>query len=349
LLEPTVSIALATYNGARFLRWQLEDLAGQTHKPVELIVSDDGSEDETLAIVERFAREAPFPVRIYQNGSRLGYRRNFLNAVAHCTSDLVAFCDQDDRWDLRKLEIAVQPFEAPEVLLVYHNAEVVSSDRTLVSMLDNMSPAAYRPLQLAPYSWTHGFRQVFRRSLATLSDCWSLSLDHFNQNEPLAHDQWFFFLASVLGIVEYLPAPLAQYRQHDCNTFGWIRPTGSFDALLALKDTAATYTGLARAASARALALECAERSLTGGKRDRAHRGAAAYQELASRFSVRGELYATRSLGRRLRIVGSLLAQDAYASDSWCFGRRGLLKDIGIGLPGIILPLTNTDASMPIK
>lgn len=68
---PRVSVALATYNGERFLREQLDSLAEQTLLPAELVVSDDGSTDRTVAIVREFAGRAPFPVKLLKRGDRL--------------------------------------------------------------------------------------------------------------------------------------------------------------------------------------------------------------------------------------------------------------------------------------
>jgi glycosyltransferase involved in cell wall biosynthesis len=73
----TISIAMTTFNGATYLEEQLDSLLGQQHLPAELVVGDDGSEDETLSILERFARKAPFPILVHRNPSRLGFRANF--------------------------------------------------------------------------------------------------------------------------------------------------------------------------------------------------------------------------------------------------------------------------------
>ena len=98
-----ISVALATYNGARHLREQLDSLARQTLRPGELVVRDDGSTDDTLAIVEDFARTAPFPVRAQRNAVNLGWGPNFLSAALACRGEVVAFCDQDDLWQPAKL------------------------------------------------------------------------------------------------------------------------------------------------------------------------------------------------------------------------------------------------------
>ncbi|MGI4744834.1 MAG: glycosyltransferase, partial [Janthinobacterium lividum] len=91
MTAPSISIAMATYNGARYLRQQLDSLARQTYLPAELVVTDDMSTDGTEAVVMEFAATAPFPVRFFRNEQRLGYRHNFTRAVSYCTSDLIAF------------------------------------------------------------------------------------------------------------------------------------------------------------------------------------------------------------------------------------------------------------------
>ena len=99
----SISIALCTYNGERFLRKQLDSYIQQTRLPDELVICDDGSKDRTLEILEEFAAKAPFSVRIYQNVQNLGWSKNFEKAINLCTGDLIALSDQDDEWLSHKL------------------------------------------------------------------------------------------------------------------------------------------------------------------------------------------------------------------------------------------------------
>ncbi len=78
----TISVAMATYNGGLYLQDQLESLAEQDLSPLELVVTDDGSQDDTVSLIKGFAQHAPFPVRFEQNTERLGYGRNFLKAAS---------------------------------------------------------------------------------------------------------------------------------------------------------------------------------------------------------------------------------------------------------------------------
>src|SRR5690242_8630981 len=120
------SIAMGTYNGATYLPAQLESLLNQDLAPLELVVGDDGSTDDTLAILKNFSVRAPFPVRITSNPKQLGYGENFLQAASRCTGDWVAFCDQDDVWLPSKLARCAEAIEsAPADLgLIVHGAIV---------------------------------------------------------------------------------------------------------------------------------------------------------------------------------------------------------------------------------
>src|SRR5258708_20434812 len=86
----SISVAMATFNGARYLGEQLASLSSQSVKPLELVVCDDGSTDETVAILRSFSTPAPFAVRAFKNTERLGYQQNFMTAASLCKRSLVA-------------------------------------------------------------------------------------------------------------------------------------------------------------------------------------------------------------------------------------------------------------------
>ena len=98
---------MCTYNGAsRHLAEQLDSLFAQTLMPMEIIVQDDCSTDNTMALLEQYANKAPEGVqmRIYRNATQMGINRNFFSAMRRATADLIAVCDQDDIWLPTKLE-----------------------------------------------------------------------------------------------------------------------------------------------------------------------------------------------------------------------------------------------------
>jgi glycosyltransferase involved in cell wall biosynthesis len=91
----TLSVAMATCNGEKFLEDQLFSIARQIRLPDEMVIGDDGSTDGTMAILERFARNSPFPVCVYRNRVSLGFGDKFIKAASLCQGDLIAFSDQD--------------------------------------------------------------------------------------------------------------------------------------------------------------------------------------------------------------------------------------------------------------
>lgn len=97
-----ISIAMATYNGARFIREQLDSLYNQTRVPDEIIVCDDGSTDGTIDILEEYHRK--HNLTYYVNESNVGVNVNFINVFSKCTGDYVFICDQDDIWFPDKIE-----------------------------------------------------------------------------------------------------------------------------------------------------------------------------------------------------------------------------------------------------
>ena len=81
------SVALCTYNGAEFLDEQLDSILTQTVLPDELVIGDDVSTDRTVSVIERFARQAPFPVHLEINKKNLGSTRNFEKTIGRCNGD----------------------------------------------------------------------------------------------------------------------------------------------------------------------------------------------------------------------------------------------------------------------
>ena len=342
----SVSVAMATCNGQKFIGEQLDSLAAQRHLPSELVITDDASTDKTLAIARQFAKRAPFPVHIHRAEKRLGYRMNFMRAASLCRSEVIAFCDQDDIWSPRKLALCVEPFRDPAVLLVHHNAEVVTEVGEPVGSLNHFASVPMAPaLSLCPIrrqGTPLGFTEVFRRSLLQLSRLREKSLDYNDLTKPMAHDQWVFFVASVFGNIVYIDQTLAYYRQHGFNRFGW---DGRSEFLLylpqALRRPIASLHAAQRVAERCAEILEEAKANLPDAwQQQRAALGAARYRFLAERYAARARLYTCANLVERARAFFLLTTTGGYRPKrSWGFGRRALLRDLCLGLPaGHLLP-----------
>lgn len=101
---------MATYNGARYLAGQLQSILAGTMLPDEIVISDDGSSDETLEIVRQIASASPVPITLLTPAERRGPSGNFERALEATTGQIIALCDQDDLWHVDRLERAVEAF-----------------------------------------------------------------------------------------------------------------------------------------------------------------------------------------------------------------------------------------------
>jgi glycosyltransferase involved in cell wall biosynthesis len=206
----SISIAMTTFNGARYLGEQLTSLCSQTVKPLELVVCDDASTDETVAILQSFSAVAPFTVRIFQNAERLGYQRNFIQAASLCKGSLIAFCDQDDIWNDDKLYVVSKHFTQSDDLLVAHDYCVFfEDDRQLI-------PSFFRHLALSgllPVVNVKGCSLTFRRKLIELVD-WP------SPHSTFSHDTWVCFTSLLLEKRGYIRQSLIRHRIHGNNASG---------------------------------------------------------------------------------------------------------------------------------
>ena len=219
----TLSIAMATYNGASHLHDQLNSFVSQTRQPDELVVRDDGSTDGTAAILEEFATRAPFPVRVLPANGNLGYVKNFETVIQACTGDLIALSDQDDVWLPHKLAMLEAALGNDDrALLTFSDAALVGADleplgRTLWESV-GLDTEVCRGIEaggtdsaLMRGFYVTGATVCFRRSLLPLA--LPMELPHW-------HDAWLALAATAYGRVVAVDEPLVLYRQHGGNTLG---------------------------------------------------------------------------------------------------------------------------------
>ncbi len=331
MARPTLSIALATFNGAKYLPEQLKSLVQQRNPVGELVVTDDGSSDATVPLLREFAATAPFPVHIFENSQRLGYRVNFMNAAAACTGDLIAFCDQDDIWHPDNTTLVTRAFGDPEVMLVFHNADLIDErGRRKGRLFSEKSAKDYPPLSTKPWMIVPGLVQALRRPLLRFTPLHPRSIDPYCPTEPMSHDLWYPFWASVLGNIAYIPDVLVEYRQHDENTSGW--PNASWVTYLQENIANAEEYASANVVNTgnRLELLEAARALVELSEIPRIEAAIRFYKELHVVNERRLEIYRHGGVGRRLQVLSSLLREGAYARS---LGYDALVLDAFIGLP----------------
>jgi glycosyltransferase involved in cell wall biosynthesis len=220
-----ISVAMCTYNGARYLPEQLESLALQTRLPDELIVCDDNSTDQTVHLLSDFAASASFPVSVNVNKQTLGLIKNFEQVISLCQGDVIALCDQDDVWLPEKLErFAAEFSRSPEVGLVFTDAEVVD---------ENLQPAGYSLWQKLGFSNREsdelqrgqGFDALLQGATVTGATAafrtrFKPLVLPFPTNLNVIHDAWTSMLVAAVSQVLPVEDRLIKYRQHESQQVG---------------------------------------------------------------------------------------------------------------------------------
>lgn len=206
-MSPTISVAMATYNGRTHLGEQLASLVAQQRRPDELVVCDDGSTDGTVEYLEDFARTAPFRVRIQRNPRNLGVLRNFEQALSLSEGDIVFLSDQDDVWLPEKISEVMKVFEAQAGALAVINDKMITDENlvpTGATMLGNI-----RGFGSPDGNFVAGCCSAFRRE-------W-LGIALPIPDGAIAHDTWLIGLAHRLGLVSISEMALQYYRRHGSN------------------------------------------------------------------------------------------------------------------------------------
>ncbi len=216
---PTVHILLATYNGGNFIAEQLASIERQSYTHWTLTVSDDGSTDDTLEVVNAFAQRLSQPVTVLQ-GPRRGSTLNFCNLIAQVpegqAQDLFAFCDQDDVWLDNKLERAV-----------YWHTNHQGMNARLYCGRTQFVNERLQHIGLSP-----GIRRMPSFGNALVQNIASGNTMMFSQTVLLAqkkiqpqhsvwHDWTTYLVTSALGgLVFFDDEPCLLYRQHSGNVVG---------------------------------------------------------------------------------------------------------------------------------
>ncbi len=221
-MTPSFSIALAVCDGARFLSALLDSIVEQQLQPYELVVADDASVDGTLVILNDFALDAPFPVRILRNRLRLGVVGNFNLAINACTGEYIALADQDDVWRPDKLTCLADVLGATNTLAAFSNARVV--DAELRSLGYTMwQRVRFTPNEQHCFATGNGFAVLLKHRLvtgATLAFRADLAKVALPIPDGWDHDAWLILVAASQGQVSAINKPLIAYRQHEANVVG---------------------------------------------------------------------------------------------------------------------------------
>lgn len=207
-MHSKVSIALATYNGEKYLYEQLSSFVSQTRQPDELVVCDDQSSDQTVNILREFSRTAPFKVLVFVNDENLGYSQNFSKALSLCSGDYVFLSDQDDVWSPNKIQRVLATFESNEkVQLIIHDIEFCK---------ENLTPIGQTKIQRMQKSYDLQSDYVVGMATCIKKDFLDICLP-IPEEKEVSHDFWLHKCAASVGVKGIIYDVLALHRRHSQN------------------------------------------------------------------------------------------------------------------------------------
>ena len=203
-----ISVCITTYNGEKYIREQIESILTNITSSDEVIISDDGSTDKTLEILEKYCLKNK-NIKIL-NGPKLGVIKNFENAIKNASGDIIFLSDQDDVWMENKVSSVIDTFEKNNCDMVVHDAVVIDKNENIhipsFYMLRNSKSGLCKNLYKNSYI---GCCMAFRREVFDLSY-------PFASNLPM-HDWWLGLVADLKFKSVFIDDKLIKYRRHGNN------------------------------------------------------------------------------------------------------------------------------------
>lgn len=203
-----ISVCMATYNGEKYIEEQINSILAQLSSEDELVISDDGSTDQTLRIIQKFDDKR---IKLYSNGGKRGYAHNFENALRFSSGDYIFFSDQDDVWLPDKVE-KILPYLQKDNYVI-SDAYVTNDDLEIKGRLSTWR------------KYKKGYwRNLYKSIYAGCTSAFTKNIKDYALPFPVSsfiqHDNWIGLLSELKFNVVYIGEPLIYYRRHDSNTSG---------------------------------------------------------------------------------------------------------------------------------
>ena len=219
-----ISVLMATYNGGKYIKEQLDSLQAQSYEKWTLYIRDDCSTDNTTNILKEYQNREPRIHLLPSSTTNIGALGNFNRLMSNASGKYFMFCDQDDIWLPDKIKETVDLMKNSEdrygkdfPILIHTDCSVIDSDRRLVApsfmQYQHMKHEKQNPLRvLLTQNFVTGCTVMINKSL--LNACLPVP------SQALMHDWWIALVAAAAGKICYLPQKTMLYRQHGKNVAG---------------------------------------------------------------------------------------------------------------------------------
>ena len=212
--DKSISVAMATFNGADYIYEQVNSILLQDTKPIEIIIVDDASSDDTQKVLQNLAFEHSI-VKIYINEKNLGYVAAFKKAISKCAGRYIALSDQDDIWERNKLTLTLSHLREIEIsdipCMVYSDLSMMDSSGR------KLRPSFWRHYKMMPHKcrlYSLFFGNLITGCTTLFNKSMAIELLVMPENIKM-HDHWMGLIAYGFGKAKALEAPLVRYRCHE--------------------------------------------------------------------------------------------------------------------------------------
>ncbi len=199
-----ISVCMATYNGEKYIKDQLKSILEQLNSTDEVIISDDGSKDGTMAIIKSLNDAR---IHLFINKERKGYTKNFENALIHAKGDIIFIADQDDVWKKNKVNCVLKAMQGYQ--LVIHDAEMTDAN------LKTTALSHFAKYHVKPGFWRTFIRTRYTGACMAFTKSFKELALPFPPNDSLCpYDYWLAYLGFYKKQVHVISDTLIYYRRH---------------------------------------------------------------------------------------------------------------------------------------
>lgn len=236
MMQEKIDILMATYNGEKYLKEQIDSILNQTYKNIQLIISDDCSTDKTREILKKY--EQNDKIKIFYQDKNLGYIKNFEFLLKNVESDLYMLSDQDDVWKKEKVEKSVEKLKEENVDLVFGDLEVVDENLNTIYKSFNKYMKLERKINkcIGDYKLQYLYNCITGCTILSKKELLDKILPLPSKSKYMVHDYWMGLMVALNGKIGYMKEPYIEYRQHGNNQIGTEKVSHKFKKLEQVRD-----------------------------------------------------------------------------------------------------------------
>lgn len=231
-MKEQIDVLLATYNGEKYLKEQIDSILNQTYQNIRLIISDDCSKDNTRKILKEY-EEKDCRVKVYYQDENIGCIKNFEFLLKQVKNEIYMLSDQDDVWMPEKIEKTYEQLENKKADLAFTDLEVVDSNLEIIypSFNDFMKLSRKIKRHINTNQLNYLYNCVTGCTIMSRKKWIDKILPLPVNSKYVLHDYWIGLMISLKGKLAYLPEKYIKYRQHEDNEVGTDKISHQFKQL----------------------------------------------------------------------------------------------------------------------